>query len=303
MKQTELLFKTVFVGDVGAGKTTAVKALSKGVAYEEKYTKTEGVDFGFLTQTEGNQTIRLTLWDIGGNERFGNMLRVYFNEARIFSIFVDINKKFENQMIEITKWLGQIQSKVPTPVEFIIVLSKADKDRGVNVDEVKSRVDKWILETYPPSSDLAYAGSTAISIKDNNFETLRNLLFDTAKKIAAKVKIDEIQSLIEKKQFPEKYEEIVADKAELQDKLIALFEDYTSLGFHWRHNKEDAKKLVTELKARDFDANEWLEKLREKYQIMTKLTLLDPKGTFAETLLYAIKLIDESQHQAPSPGR
>lgn len=71
----EYLFKILVIGELGSGKTSFIKRYVHQF-FSEHYRATIGVDFALkVIQWENDITIRLQLWDIAGQERFGNMTR------------------------------------------------------------------------------------------------------------------------------------------------------------------------------------------------------------------------------------
>ena len=75
--------------------------------------------------------VRLQLWDIAGQERFGNMTRVYYKEALGAIVVYDITRPqtFEG----VTKWKKDIDSKVALPeawgggqIPVILLANKTD---------------------------------------------------------------------------------------------------------------------------------------------------------------------------------
>lgn len=69
------------LGELGTGKTSFIKQYVHKF-FSQNYRATIGVDFALKVLNWDQSTIiRLQLWDIAGQERFGNMTRVYYKEA------------------------------------------------------------------------------------------------------------------------------------------------------------------------------------------------------------------------------
>lgn len=85
---SEPLYKVMVVGDVGVGKTSFVRRLVHNLFYVH-YKATIGVDFGLKVVQD---VCRLQLWDLAGQERFGNMTRVYFRESVAAFVLVDATR-------------------------------------------------------------------------------------------------------------------------------------------------------------------------------------------------------------------
>lgn len=71
----EHLYKILVIGDLGTGKTSFIKRYVHKF-FSNSYRATIGVDFALKVIPWDESTIvRLQLWDIAGQERFGNMTR------------------------------------------------------------------------------------------------------------------------------------------------------------------------------------------------------------------------------------
>ena len=73
-----------------------------------------GIDFALkIINWDENIIVRLQLWDIAGQERFGNMTRVYYKEAVGAFVVFDVSqiKTFEATL----KWKIDLDSKVLLP--------------------------------------------------------------------------------------------------------------------------------------------------------------------------------------------
>jgi GTPase SAR1 family protein len=69
------------------------------------------VDFALkVINWDQNTVVRLQLWDIAGQERFGNMTRVYYREAVGAFVVFDVTRVATFEAVQ--KWKNDIDSKV-----------------------------------------------------------------------------------------------------------------------------------------------------------------------------------------------
>ena len=74
-------YKVLVIGDSNVGKTSIIKRYAHGT-FTKQYRATVGVDFALKILNVGEETVRLQLWDIAGQEQFGSMTRVYYKHVR-----------------------------------------------------------------------------------------------------------------------------------------------------------------------------------------------------------------------------
>lgn len=115
--------KILVVGNIGAGKTAIVQRYA-GNGFTENYKATIGVDFA----VKGN----VTLWDIAGQERFGNMTTTYYRGAHGAIVVIDMTNRESIDAAE--KWINDLKSKVNVPI--LIMGNKCDKSSVVNYEDV-----------------------------------------------------------------------------------------------------------------------------------------------------------------------
>lgn len=116
------------VGDLGVGKTSLIQRYVHNI-FNREYKATIGVDFAYkLIQISRNKVVRLQLWDIGGQERFGNMTRVYYREAVGALIVFDLTRNVTLETVK--KWKSDIDSKVrlqdayESPIPVVLLANK-----------------------------------------------------------------------------------------------------------------------------------------------------------------------------------
>ncbi|XP_043560726.1 ras-related protein Rab-38-like [Chiloscyllium plagiosum] len=130
-KQKEYLFKVLVIGDLGVGKTSIIKRYVHQI-FSQHYRATIGVDFALkVLHWEEDTIIRLQLWDIAGQERFGNMTRVYYREAVGAFIVFDVSRASTFEAV--SKWKNDLDSKVRlqngNPVPVILLANKCDQTK------------------------------------------------------------------------------------------------------------------------------------------------------------------------------
>ncbi|XP_040924965.1 ras-related protein Rab-32 isoform X5 [Betta splendens] len=129
--QQERLLKVLVIGDLGVGKTSIIKRYVHQV-FSQHYRATIGVDFALKVLNWDHKTVvRLQLWDIAGQERYGNMTRVYYREAVGALVVFDMTRLSTFQAV--LKWKGDLDSKVAlgngTPVPAVLLANKCDQRR------------------------------------------------------------------------------------------------------------------------------------------------------------------------------
>jgi small GTP-binding protein len=126
---TEYLYKILVVGDIGTGKTSLIKRYVHNI-FSMHYKSTIGVDFALkVINWDKNTIVRLQLWDIAGQERFGNMTRVYYKEAIGALIVFDVTRIGTFEAVQ--KWKNDIDAKVylppdDRPIPVVLLANKCD---------------------------------------------------------------------------------------------------------------------------------------------------------------------------------
>ncbi|KPP65355.1 ras-related protein Rab-38-like, partial [Scleropages formosus] len=127
--QKEHLFKVLVIGDLGVGKTSIIQRLVQRV-FSQHYRATVGVDFWLkVVERDQRTVVRLQLWDIAGQERCGNMMRVYYRDAVGALLVFDVTRASTFEAV--LKWKGDLDSKVMLSngrsVPTVLLANKADQ--------------------------------------------------------------------------------------------------------------------------------------------------------------------------------
>jgi len=146
---TEYLYKILVVGDIGTGKTSIIKRFVHNI-FSMHYKSTIGVDFALkVINWDPKTEVRLQLWDIAGQERFGNMTRVYYKEAVGAFIVFDVTRisTFE----AVAKWKADIDAKVTygpddKPIPVVLLSNKCDLAKEGGYVKNATEMDKYTHE-------------------------------------------------------------------------------------------------------------------------------------------------------------
>ncbi len=101
------------MGELGTGKTSIIKRYVHQF-FSQHYRATIGVDFALkVLRWDPETVVRLQLWDIAGQERFGSMTRVYYKEAVGAFVVFDVTRGATLEAVP--KWKADLDSKVVLP--------------------------------------------------------------------------------------------------------------------------------------------------------------------------------------------
>lgn len=168
----EYLYKILVVGDIGTGKTSIIKRYVHDI-FSNSYKSTIGVDFALkVINWDQHTIIRLQLWDIAGQERFGNMTRVYYKEAVGAMVVYDITRPPTFEAVQ--KWKADIDSKVflpdERPIPCVLLANKCD---------LPNQINKSAEEMNAYCRDNGFAGWFEVSAKENkNIEQAARFLVE-----------------------------------------------------------------------------------------------------------------------------
>jgi len=141
-------FKILVVGEIGTGKTCLIKRYAYGL-FSHNYKSTLGVDFALKTlYWEQGITVRLQLWDIAGQERFGNMTRVYYKEASAAFVVFDVTRPTTFDMVK--KWKADLDEKLSSdfapPIPVILLANKIDLQKSHDSEGWTQKLEEYCQE-------------------------------------------------------------------------------------------------------------------------------------------------------------
>jgi len=136
--QSTIIFpiaKVVIAGDECVGKTSLIRRYCTGM-FEESRVATIGVDFQIKIVEVDGKPIKLSIWDIAGQERFGAFRDSFYRGARAVALVYDVTNpaSLEN----LPRWSAEITRVCPA-AKFVVVGNKIDLERQVS----RCQVEEW----------------------------------------------------------------------------------------------------------------------------------------------------------------
>jgi small GTP-binding protein len=127
------IYKVVVAGDGNVGKTSLVRRYCEG-KFDESRVTTMGVDFQTKVVTVGDKTVKLSIWDVAGQDRFISFRDTFYRGAHAVALVYDVTSP--STFFNLMHWRDEIQSIVPL-VPMIVIGNKIDLPCIIPPDEVK----------------------------------------------------------------------------------------------------------------------------------------------------------------------
>jgi small GTP-binding protein len=131
--------KVLLTGAAAVGKTSLVQRFIKN-RFQQNYKLTVGVDI--LTKDvefKPNEIATLSIWDIGGQQRFEFIRSTFYKGAAGALLVFDLTR--EQTYIETRKWLTEIRQFTDQNIPFVFIGNKSDlvEDVGEVIDRKEAR--------------------------------------------------------------------------------------------------------------------------------------------------------------------
>ncbi|XP_042234265.1 EF-hand calcium-binding domain-containing protein 4B-like [Homarus americanus] len=126
------MFKVVFIGDSGVGKTSFIhRATAK--EFREDFGSTVGVDYRTLEVQVGSVLAVLQLWDTAGQERFRSITRQYYRKADGVVVVYDLT--CEQSFLNVVDWITSVRDTAGEEVLIALLGNKEDLQDGRCIDQ------------------------------------------------------------------------------------------------------------------------------------------------------------------------
>ncbi|MFW9999042.1 MAG: Rab family GTPase [Candidatus Hodarchaeota archaeon] len=124
MSEQVYSFKLIVIGPAAVGKSSLIRRFVEN-KFSLHYKFTIGVDF--MTKTveyESGKAAKLTLWDIGGQERFKVLRRSFYEGTNGALVVFDLSRA--NTFLKMKEWLSDARQSIENNFPVIIIGNKLD---------------------------------------------------------------------------------------------------------------------------------------------------------------------------------
>ncbi len=128
-----LMIKVVLLGDPAVGKTSLIQRFVHH-SFSGSYKATLGLDLSLKEIKFPRATVKLQLWDMGGQSATKSLRLRFYKGTRGALLVYDTTRRKTFQNLQI--WLQELEDNVPIPVPFIVLGNKGDlKELGAVTEE------------------------------------------------------------------------------------------------------------------------------------------------------------------------
>lgn len=121
------VIKVSILGNANVGKTSLVRQYCEG-KFEVSRVSTLGADFQTKTVALPRGTVKLSIWDMGGQKHFEPVRRVFYSGTMAAALVYDVTDR--DSLLSLAEWHNELLAETETN-NFIVIGNKIDLDRAV----------------------------------------------------------------------------------------------------------------------------------------------------------------------------
>jgi len=150
----EYSFKIIIIGPAAVGKSSLIRRFVEN-QFTLQYKFTIGVDFMTkIIEYEPNKSARLTLWDIGGQDRFKMLRRNFYDGANGALVVFDLSRA--QTFSKMKEWISDMHKLINIKIPFVILGNKVDL-----LTEIGEVIDQNESYQYAEKNDSVYIETSA----------------------------------------------------------------------------------------------------------------------------------------------
>ena len=148
------VLKILTLGDTSVGKTSIVIRYSDNTFNETNTLSTIGVDFKIKRVKKGGESIKVSIYDTAGQERFQNIIKHYYRGANGILLTFDISNR--NTCKKLDFWYNDMKENIGDLNKVFICLigNKIDKEekREITFEEANQYANEKKLPYFEVSA-------------------------------------------------------------------------------------------------------------------------------------------------------
>jgi small GTP-binding protein len=171
------VFKVIIIGPGAVGKTSILHRFVED-KFSFRYKLTIGADFLSKIIQNNDETVKLQIWDIGGQERYKFLRQSFFDGANGALIVFDLSRwhTFE----ELEGWLSDLREYAGEEIPFVLIGNKVDL-----IDKKDELYERESAEVFAKKEKTCYV-ETSAKTGENVEETFVNLTYKMLKNTNSK---------------------------------------------------------------------------------------------------------------------
>ncbi|TFG10100.1 MAG: GTP-binding protein [Promethearchaeota archaeon] len=146
-------FKVILIGPAACGKTSILSRFVHN-KFTESYEYTMGVDYLSKEVEFSNNLARLTIYDIGGQERFRFLRNTFYKGANGALLIFDLSRAQSYE--EMKDWIYELKQLTHENIPFVLVGNKLDL-----VEDVGRFIDKVDIKKFAKAEGSIYIETSA----------------------------------------------------------------------------------------------------------------------------------------------
>jgi Ras-related protein Rab-1A len=158
------IIKVVIAGDANVGKTSLIRRYCTEM-FEETRSATGGVDFQIKIVDVDGKSVKLSIWDIAGQEQFGAFRDTFYRGAKTVALVYDLTQPAT--MENLPRWHAEVARICPA-ANFVIAGNKCDLERQSS----REQAEEWAKSMNLPYIETSALAGTNV---DELFVTLARL--------------------------------------------------------------------------------------------------------------------------------
>jgi small GTP-binding protein len=168
---TDYTFKVIIIGPGAVGKSSLIRRFVEN-QFSINYKFTIGVDFLAKTVKLDDKIIKLSMWDVGGQERFKFLRRNFYEGTHGAILVFDLSRA--NTFSKMKEWLADMRNLLEHEIPFLIIGNKSDL--LPELGEVINREEPKQFAEIEKSSYVETSAKTGVNVEKIFIEISQRML-------------------------------------------------------------------------------------------------------------------------------